>query len=891
MTSRGLKERPEPAPRGGSFLCYHRPVPTLYLVDGMSHVYRAYHAIRGLTNRQGLPTNAVYGFTTMLRKLIRDETPDYLGVAVDLSGPTVRHELFEDYKATRAPMPEDLSPQIPLVLEVCKAFRVPVLCFEKYEADDVIGTLAQKAAEQGLEVVIVTIDKDMFQLVSERIHVLDTRTMTRVDAAGVEKKLGVRPDQVVDVLSLVGDSSDNIPGAPGIGMKGAQQLIREYGTLDNLLAQRDQVARKSYRESLQQHEEQIRTSRQLLTIARDLPIELDLEGLKLSSPDREAVRRLFTELEFTSLLEEFLPSRETEAVQYRSLKEPREIRSLAERVAGKTASVALLFSAGGYLEGELEGVAVCVQPQQAVTVSQTLLQKAGAELQQLWQAPAQWVIHDLKPLQVLAQRQGWRLPEPAFDTMLAAYLLNPNKNDFSLPQLSLEYLQYRLQEPVRKDLFDEDLTGALGERADVTLRLYQRLAPRLVEHRLDALLQEIEIPLVEVLAAMERHGVRVDGALLEEMSREMEAEIESLTRQIYDLAGTEFNINSPKQLSEILFERLHLPTSRKTGKAGHYSTGVEVLEELAGSFDIARLILEYRELTKLKNTYLDALPKLVNPRTGRIHTSYNQMVAATGRLSSSNPNLQNIPIKSETGRKIRRAFIPEPGFQILAADYSQIELRILAHLSEDELLLEAFNQGEDIHERTAREVFGAQSGIDPHELRRRAKVINFGIVYGVSAFGLAQSLKIDRREAQRFIDEYFEKYRGVQRWIEHTLEEVEKKGYVVTLFHRIRPIPEIRSRNWNLREFGKRTAVNAPIQGTAADIIKKAMVSLYREMQERRLQSKLIMQVHDELVVEVENSEVELVAELVREKMEGVVALKVPLKVDLAVGPSWLEAK
>ena len=555
-------------------------------------------------------------------------------------------------------------------------------------------------------------------------------------------------------------------------------------------------------------------------------------------------------------------------------------------------AMALVYSSGGYLEGTLEGLSVSPKAGEARYLSVEMLQRKE-EVRQLLEEARQWVIHDLKPLCCLARRHQWGLKSNTQDIMLMAYLLNPNQNDFSLEKLALDHLHHKLQKADADEggLFGEEAADLLCERADVTFRLFDVLDRQIQEKNIDKLLQDIELPLVQVLSRMEEHGVKVDPDLLKQMSDQAEAEIERLTQEIYEIAGEEFNLNSPRQLSVILFEKLGLPVVKKTRKAGHYATGVEVLQELAETHEMPRLVLEYRELAKLKNTYLDALPKLVNPRTGRIHTSYNQMVAATGRLSSSHPNLQNIPIKSELGREIRRAFVPEIGHQILAADYSQIELRVMAHLSEDPVLVEAFLKGEDIHERTAREVFGMNAMMNPREFRRHAKVINFGIMYGLSAFGLARSLKIDRSEAQQFIEDYFKKYRGVQSWIDRTLEEVQETGYVTTLFGRIRPIPEIRSKNHNLRSFAERTAINAPIQGTAADLIKKAMVSIDEEMTGRKMKSRLISQVHDELVFEAEDSEVKDLKRLVKEQMEGVATLRVPLEVLLASGSSWFEAK
>jgi DNA polymerase I len=858
----------------------------------MSHLYRAYYAIRGLTNRSGKSTNAIYGFTTMLRKLVQEEKPDYLAVALDLMGPTVRHELFKEYKATRPKMPEDLAEQVPDLYRLCEAMRVPVLSRQGYEADDVIGTVTRLALENGLEVVIVTIDKDMLQLVGERVSVLDTRTMSRLGPRQVFEKWGVEPERVIDVLSLVGDTSDNIPGAPGIGEKGAKALISEFGSLDNLLANAELVGRKSYRESLEENREGILRSRELLRIEDRLPLDLDMEDLRVGEPDTAALRGLFEALDFTTLLQE-LP-REDAPFDPRLIRtsSPRALGKLAAQFEGRRVGVSAWFEKDDALNGSLEGLAFSADKNSASYVPSELLRKASAETAELFGRNSTWIVHDLKPFAICARRMGWTLNlQGSLDTMLMAYLLDPNQRDFSLSRVTEEYLGVPLGTGREASLLGEDRPVDLGRRAVAAYLLGGELS-RLVKARgLERLLNEIEMPLVGVLADMELRGVRLDANLLEEFSVELEGELARLTEAIHEQAGEAFNINSPRQLAEILFEKLGLPGARRTGKGSHLSTGVEVLEELAVSHQIAQLLLDYRELAKLKSTYVDALPKLVNPRTGRIHTSYNQMVAATGRLSSSNPNLQNIPIRSEQGRRIRRAFVPDPGFQILSADYSQIELRVMAHLSEDPVLVDAFTNGEDIHERTAREVFGRDSGLDARELRRRAKVINFGIIYGLSAFGLARSLKIDRAQAQRFIDDYFEKYAGVRRWTERTLERAGADGYVTTMFGRIRQIPEINSKNRNIREFARRTAINAPIQGTAADLIKMAMVAIHRKLIRDRWESRLILQVHDELVFEAAVKELDQLRVLVREEMEGVASLTVPLVVELAVGPSWYDAK
>ncbi|UCF36837.1 MAG: DNA polymerase I [Acidobacteriota bacterium] len=786
-------------------------------------------------------------------------------------------------------MPADLVEQLPYIDRVCEAFRIPVISLERFEADDIIGTLSKKAAEQGLEVVIVTVDKDMFQLVDDKVSILDTRTNKMIDPKGVEEKWDVRPDQVVDLLSLIGDASDNIPGAPGIGDKGARNLIGEFGSLDQLLERSEEVSRKSYRTSLQENSSLILKSRELIRIHTDLPIELDLPKLAISTPNQPALQELFKELNFTRLLQEFTPQEEFD-VQLVTVKSGKAIRDLASTFKGSRVAVAVWHEGDGHGAGTIEGIAFNKGDQRCWFISKELIHGNAEILKDLFSLETEWVFHDLKSFVLGSRKRGWLPRGTCMDTMLMAYLLNPNNKDFSLERICTELLGIKL-EKAEYSLIGGDRPSHLCEKAQAIFRLAKELLPELAQKGLEKLFHEIEMPLVVVLADMEALGVRVDTERLTRMSAEMEVDISQLEAAIFSLAGENFNVNSPKQLSYVLFEKLKLPAPKKTGKAGHYSTGVEVLEELAETQDIARKILEFREVTKLKNTYLDALPKLVNPETGRIHTSYNQMVAATGRLSSSNPNLQNIPIRSELGRQTRRAFIPEEGFTILAADYSQIELRVMAHLSEDRVLIEAFRNGEDIHSRTASEVFGTDSGIDPHELRRRAKVINFGIMYGLSAFGLAKSLKISRAEAQQFINDYFKRYEGVRRWTEEVVEEARRDGYVKTLFGRIRPIPEINNKNRNLQEFARRTAVNAPIQGTAADLIKMAMVKIHHRLNQEGCKSRIILQVHDELVLEVHQSEVDAATNLVRKGMEGIASLQVPLKVDLSTGSSWYEAK
>lgn len=863
----------------------------LFLIDGMSHIYRAYYAIRNLSSSKGMPTNAIYGFTSMLRKLIQDEKPDYIGVALDLEGPTVRHDKYQDYKATRKPMPADLVEQIPYILRVCQAFCVPVIGHAGYEADDVIGTLAQKAAERGLHSIIVTSDKDMLQLVSDRVVVYDAMKDVVLDAAKVEEKMGVRPDQVADLLGLWGDTVDNIPGAPGIGEKGAKELIKTYGNLETVLENWEKVKRKTYQESLRDNVELIRMSRELVAIHRDLPIELDLSALVLCEPDRKAAFELFSELEFNVLTREFLDETPREQLKGGWLADPS--RSL-DSISGQPT----LYVELGHVEGMLgrkRAEVSCVQGESGDAVLIDLAKEAEA---------AQWgrLLQDDSVRKVCWDAKLYLLSQDAVarrnidDVMLMAFLTAPNIGDYSLKRWALDHLHVSLsdEKSAKQGTLlpePEKTVDNLCQRLDAVRRLYDLLNPRLDALGLRKLYQEIELPLVPVLADMERTGIKIDRGMLNQMSSEMEKQLSTLTERIYVAAGTEFNINSTRQLGEILFEKLNLPIIKKTRKTGGYSTDQAVLEELAETYELPRLILEYRQVSKLKSTYVDALPALINPKTGRVHTSFNQTGAATGRLSSSDPNLQNIPIRSDLGRLIRAAFVPEKGNVLISADYSQVELRILAHLSEDEVLVDAFQSGEDIHERTAREVFSEAELLNPAECRRRAKVINFGIVYGLSAFGLSQNLGISREAAQSFIDAYFKRYCGVRQWLDSTVEEVRRTGQVRTLFGRIRPIPDIHSKDFNLRHFAERTAVNSPIQGTAADIIKIAMIRIHRALQERRLSAKILLQVHDELVIEVPEAEAQETRTLVQEEMEGAATLKAPLKVDLNVAGNWMDMK
>lgn len=871
----------------------------LYLIDGMSHIYRAYYAIRNLSNSKGFPTNAIYGFTVMLRKLIADEKPDYIAVALDLEGPTERHERYEDYKATRKPMPDDLVVQIPYIRRVCEALRVPVISLAGQEADDVIGTLARMAAGQGWTSILVTSDKDMLQLVSDSILVLDPmKNNLLIDPQKVVERMGVRPEQVPELLGLWGDSSDNIPGAPGIGEKGAKELIQAFGSIENCLSSWEQVKRKTYQQSLRDHADLIRTSRELATIRQDLPLELDAEVLQLREPDRELALELFAELGFKSMIQEF--ARAKPAGGLAPVEQPIG--------AALTSHVDRLLEQSNVFLGVEYGPEGA--PQRSVRLACALgedgfailldLRDAGTrrEWERLLGDPAAvkfcW---DSKWLRQACGCEHQLADLRIEDVMLMAFLTAPNLSDYSLRRWALEQLQISIPEGPgsQGNLLDAMDLSASGDRlrqeADSVRRLHMLLSPQLDEMGLRPLYENIELPLVPVLADMEKAGIRVWPDTLADLAAEMDAQLADLTRKIYQAAGTEFNINSPKQLGEILFERLNLPSSKKTRKTKGYSTDQSVLEELSESYAFPRFIIEYRQVSKLKSTYVDTLPQLINPGTHRVHTSFNQTGAATGRLSSSDPNLQNIPVRTDIGRRIRGAFIPEQGNLFVSADYSQVELRVLAHLSEDEVLLDAFRHDQDIHERTAREVFGQKGMGDRMEWRRRAKVINFGIVYGLSAFGLAQRLGIPREEAQAFIDAYFERYKGVRLWLDRTTEEARQTGRVRTLFGRIRPIPDIHSKDYSVRQFAERIAVNSPIQGTAADIIKIAMIKIWKTLSDKKLSSRMLLQVHDELVLESPAPEVAVVREIVRREMENAVELRVPLRVDLSVADNWMDMK
>jgi DNA polymerase I len=888
--------------------------PMLYLIDGSSQMYRAYHAIRGLTGPDGRSTNAVYGFVTMLRKLIADHQPEYIAASFDLAGPTFRDHLAADYKANRAAMPPDLAEQIPWVHRACEALGVPILTHAGFEADDVIGTLATSAAASGYRAAIVTGDKDFFQLVHDGILVFNPRDEgTWYDAAGVAEKFGVPPDKVVDVLALMGDAIDNVKGVPGIGEKGARDLITTYGTLDGLLEHAGEVSHKKYREGLLAHADDARRSRELLRIRTDVPVPLDIEALRYSGPSRALCYELFNQLGFRSLVTEYAPTAETTERDYRVVTARGELEALAAdvRTAGRLA-LHVVPDCHTAVRARMVGLAISTAPRRARYVPlrhqgmhsgpQASLADVRAVLQPLLEdAGLPKIGHDLKPDLIVLARDGVTLAGIDVDTALESYLLDSTRSGHLLEPTSLEHLGYKAltEEDVCgrgakalsiADIPAEGLLDFAGERADLALQLAGRLQPMIEQHELAGVYRDLERPLIPVLAAMERAGVRIDGRALATQSQRVERELASLAARIFELAGGEFNINSPKQLSEVLFDRLQLPALRRTGKTRTASTAVEVLEELALSHELPRLVLDWRGLQKLKGTYIDALPQLVNPETGRVHTTFNQAVAATGRLSSSDPNLQNIPIRTELGREIRRAFVADPGHLLISADYSQIELRVLAHLAGDETLIEAFRRGDDIHDQTAARVFGAANGLDAHELRRRAKIVNYALLYGKTAFTLARDIGVTPAAAQAVIDAYFAGFPRVRAFIDRTLEEARATGVVKTMYGRRRLVPELTSRNGQIRSAAERVAVNLPIQGSAADIMKRAMIDVHAALADWP-DTRMILTVHDELVFEVPEADAGPVADLVRARMEGAAALQVPLTVDLGIGPNWKDAK
>lgn len=889
-----------------------QPKKTLYLIDGTAYIYRAFHAIRSLSNSRGMPTNAVFGFTRMLIKLIQDRHPEYAVMLFDAKGPTFRHERYPQYKANRPPMPDDLAAQLPVIKEVTRGFNFPVMEMTGYEADDLIGTLARHAAEGGFEVVMVTGDKDFVQLVTDQATIWDPMKDEIIDLQGVEEKFGLQPHQMVDVMGLSGDTADNVPGVPGIGMKTALSLIKQFGSMEDLYNRLESLSREKQRQKLLAHKDQALLSRELVTIDTRVPLSFDPQAYHLKAPDSDSLGRLFQQLEFRQLQQAFAGEGQKREKNYQAVMTPEQLLRLK-----KTLEDAGMFAldtettSQNPLDAELVGLSFAVRDDEAfyIPVGHRYLgvpdQLAAEEVLQTLKAVLEnpelkKIGQNIKYDWLVLGRSGIELEGVAFDTMLASYLLNPSKRAHNLDQIALDFLGHKTityQDVAGKGksarTFDqvplEEAVPYACEDADITLMARNVLDDELQAIGLGALMNEVEMPLVPVLMRMEKKGVRVDRGKLRDLSKSFEARLDRLESEIYDVAGERFNIKSSQQLGAILFDRLKLPVQKKTRKTKGYSTDVNVLSELAKVHELPALILEHRSLAKLKSTYSDALMDLIHPDTGRIHTSYNQTVAATGRLSSSDPNLQNIPIRTEEGREIRRAFVPEPGWEMLSADYSQVELRILAHYSDDETLIRAFTEDEDIHTRTAAEVFQVAPDEVSADLRRQAKAINFGIIYGMSPFGLSNQLGISQKMAKVYIDNYFSRYPGVKRFMEETVEEARKTRRTDTLLGRIRLLPDIGSANHNLRQFAERTAINTPIQGTAADLIKIAMIQIDRALHEQRLKTAMLISVHDELVFEVPPEEHEKAGELVAAIMEGVWELKAPLKVNIAWGQNWAE--
>jgi DNA polymerase-1 len=885
--------------------------PKLFLIDGSSYLFRAFYAIGHLSNSKGLPTNAIFGFTQMLLKVLKEHRPDYLGVIFDSKAPTFRSEVYKEYKANRPAMPEGLTPQIPYIKKIIEGYRISLLEMGGYEADDLIGTVA-KGLESEADVVIITGDKDILQLVSDRIQIYDTMKEKRFGVKEVLQRFGVSPEQVVEVMGLAGDAVDNIPGVPGIGEKTAIRLIKTYGSIENLLTHVEEIPQKKLKENLKAHGDLARLSRQLAMIHTEVPVHYELKDFSLSPPDLKSLKELFRELEFNKLLKELFEEKASLAAgkDYRLITDQNELLTLLEDLR-KAAyfSIDLETTSPYPMWADLVGISLSCAPNQAFYIP---LGHRHPETPN--QLPLPWVLQQLKPLLenmgvkkvgqnikyewIVLKDYGIHLQGIDGDTMVASYLLNPTKHNHNLSQIAQEYLDRSVTDfkevtgsGMKAVTFDQiDLEKARDyscEDADVTLQLSRLLFPRLEKEGFKDLFDRVEMPLVIVLSKMERNGVKIDLDLLQEYSKEIETQLQQKVERIYGLAEEVFNINSSQQLGKILFDKLKLPVVKKT-KTG-YSTDVDVLTKLSLRHDLPLEILVYRNLNKLKSTYVDALPKLVHPKTGRVHTSYNQTVTATGRLSSSDPNLQNIPARAEEGNRIRQAFIPEEGSSIVSADYSQIELRILAHLSQDGTLIKAFQDDEDIHARTASEVFEVPIESVTPRMRREAKVINFGIIYGMSAYGLSQQLGTEPKIAQAYIDEYFKKYSGVQTYIEKSLEEARQKGYVMTLLHRRRYLPDIHSPTVAIRQAAERMAINTPLQGTAADIIKVAMIRIQNQIEDFGVSIKMIMQVHDELVFEVPDQELQKTIPMIQHEMETVMKLSAPLKVSIHSGKNWAE--
>jgi DNA polymerase-1 len=888
------------------------PSEAVYLVDGSSYIHRAYHAIRGLTNSKGLPTNAIFGFTKMLIKLLDEKSPEYVAVALDAKGPTFRHEIFKEYKATRPPMPQDLQVQIPYIKDVVEGLNLKTLELEGYEADDIIGTIAVLAREQGLNVVIVSGDKDFRQIVSETTVMWDPMNDKVIDYQKIKQDYAIEPEQIIEAMALSGDSIDNVPGIPGVGEKTAVNLIKDFSSVENLFENTDKIAKESIKKKLEGLRDQALLSKKLVTINNAVPIEVTIDDLRLGAPRKEKLAGIFRELEFKSLIDKFTEHAELGKKDYRLILKRGELESLIDTIRKKGAvCLDTETTSKEYLTAKLVGISFCIEPGVAyyLPLGHTYL-GAGPQLDThealgllkpvLTDGKVKKIGQNIKYDAEVLARYDIELKGLFFDTMVASYVIDPTLRQHNLDYLAQHYLSYKMvsyeevtEHAKNKDFASVDINRAKEyscEDAEITLLLKSILEKKLGATDNYTLFQDLEMRLIPVLMDMEMTGIKIDVDFLKAMSDAFAHELSLIEQKVFDLTGEEFNINSPQQLGYILFEKLKMPWRKKTRKKTGYSTDVEVLTELAVHHEVPNLLLRFRTISKLKSTYLDALVNTVNPATGRIHTSYNQTVTATGRLSSSNPNLQNIPIRTDEGRDIRKGFIADKGHLLLSADYSQIELRVFAHYSEDPVLIRAFESGEDIHARTATEVFGVDPALVTPEMRRMAKMINFGIIYGMGPLRLASELGISKKVAQAYLDNYYERYKGVKEFKEKMLSQARENRYVTTLLKRRRYVPNINSDNGNLKSEAERVAINTPIQGTAADLIKMAMINIAERLQREKLKTKTLLQVHDELVFEVPEKELDRVSQLIKDEMEHVYPLNVPLKVDVNWGKNWEEA-
>lgn len=900
---------------------------SVYLVDGSAMFYRAYFAfIRNpLINSKGENTSATFGFVNSLLSILKSEKPDYIAIAWDTPHPTFRHKKYDEYKSTRAKMPEELIEQLPRIREAAEVLSIAHYEMEGFEADDIIGTMAVMAARKGYKVWCVTGDKDFFQLVNDNISIYNPMSSSsspqKMGPEEVKNKFGVYPGRVIDKLALMGDSSDNVPGIPGIGPKTADALLEQFDNLENVLINYDQIKAKGTRNKVAENIEKAKLSKELVTIKTDVPLDIQFDDLKLKPIDYENAKKFFLDLEFNRLLKQIMPATDAEMAQvmeksstkayYHTVTNIKDLKVLLKKFSSsKEVAFDTETNSLDARNADLVGVSLCNKAGDAyylplghddkennLPFEETLEELKTFLENKKVQKIAQNAKYDIEVL----HRYGINVDPIGFDTMLASYVIDPSSRQHSLDFLAIKHFDYKMQ-PIT-DLIGsgknqksfatvpvDKATFYAAEDADYTFRLRGIQAPLLHQQEQQNLYYNIELPLLNVLVSLEEEGIRIDSDYLKKLSKQSEIRLTKLVGEIYEIAGGEFNINSTQQLSHILFDKIGLPSKGKTKKKTGFSTDVKVLEELAGLHPLPKLLLEYRQTTKLKNTYIDTLPLLIDKKTGRVHTSFNQTIAATGRLSSTDPNLQNIPIRTEEGRLIRKAFIPrDKDYKLLVADYSQIELRLLAHISEDSGLIKAFKKGEDIHARTAAEVYDVDINKVTSQQRRAAKTANFAVIYGVSAFGLSQQTELDLEGSKQFIDTYFERYPGIKEYMDSTKKSARIKGYVTTMFGRRRNLPDLKSKNYNVRMFAERVAINTPIQGTAADMIKMAMIIIHKELLNKK--SKMLLQVHDELVFDIHKDEIEEIKCIVKNGMENAIKLKVPIVVDMGIGDNWLEAK